>query len=431
MRVVGVLLMLMSVFHPAGADDIVLRTTVEPADPWVGQRVILKIDVLGRDGWAQISRFGEVDLPGAYLLRTESQGTRLQETVDGVAYAGQRYEVSIFPQVAGVIEVPAIPVEVTTRTWGVETQQPVRRRRTPPVTMNARVPPGAEGIRGLISTTRLHAEQQWTPAVSDLVVGDALTRTITLEADDVSAMAFAPIEHADISGVGIYPAAPTVNDSTDRGSLTGRRIEEVTYVFERAGTRQLPDVVLSWWDISANRLETVTLSGLELDVLPAAAGGFEAHGTYSTEDIDWRGLALPAAMLLVLAYLLLGARTRLVQQWRAWRSRREESEARYFRLAIRSIRSADAHTALRDIMRWLDRLNDKGPPAQLQEFLNRYGDAAATAVTEQLMHAVAGKSRLSDPAALIDALKKARKRRRQSGRSAARSQRSLPTLNHG
>ena len=105
MRRVGTLLMLIGLLSPAAsaAGNILVRTAVEPAEAWVGQRVILQIDVLGSDGWAQITRFGEVDLPGAYLIRTESQGTRLQETVDGVAYTGQRYQVSIYPQRDGAI----------------------------------------------------------------------------------------------------------------------------------------------------------------------------------------------------------------------------------------------------------------------------------------------------------------------------------------
>ena len=106
MRRTATRLMLLSLLCPvaSGAGDVVLRTAVEPAEAWVGQRVVLQIDVLGEDGWAQISRFGDMDLPGAYLVRTDSQGARLQDTIDGVSYTGQRYEVSIYPQLAGVIE---------------------------------------------------------------------------------------------------------------------------------------------------------------------------------------------------------------------------------------------------------------------------------------------------------------------------------------
>ena len=162
--------------------DILLRTTVTPQEAWVGQRVVLQVDVLGEDGWAQITRFGEVNLSGAYLIRTDTQGSRLQETIGGVAYTGQSYEFSIYPQLAGTVEVPAIPVEVTTKTWGADATQTVQQKQTSAITIQAKVPPGAEDVVGLISTTHVNAEQQWSPAIDDPKVGDALTRTVTMQA---------------------------------------------------------------------------------------------------------------------------------------------------------------------------------------------------------------------------------------------------------
>ena len=134
MRTVVTLLMLASLFTPVAysAGDIVLRAATEPAEAWVGQRVVLQVDVLGEGGWAQITRFGEVDIPGAYLIRTDSQGTRLQETIDGVSYTGQRYEVSVYPQKAGTIEVPPVPVEVTIKTWGAGASQTAQQSRRRP-----------------------------------------------------------------------------------------------------------------------------------------------------------------------------------------------------------------------------------------------------------------------------------------------------------
>ena len=72
----------------AQGDDLILRVAAKPTDAWVGQRVTLEVDVLGVNGWAQISKFGELQLPGAYIIQSESQGTRLQEIIDVLAYTG-------------------------------------------------------------------------------------------------------------------------------------------------------------------------------------------------------------------------------------------------------------------------------------------------------------------------------------------------------
>jgi len=431
MRWVAMLISLLMPWYAVAvtAGDILLRTTVTPQEAWVGQRVVLQVDVLGEDGWAQISRFGEVDLSGAYLIRTDTQGSRLQETIGGVAYTGQSYEFSIYPQLAGTVEVPAIPVEVTTKTWGADATQTVQQKQTSAITIKAKVPPGAEDVVGLISTTHFNAEQQWAPAIDDPKVGDALTRTLTMQAEGVSAMAFTPLQYDDLPGVGIYPAEPTVKDSTDRGSLTGMRAENVTYVFERAGTVTVPDVVLTWWNVSAQKLERVTLPGLALDVAAAAAGETTAGEVSRTGRFDWRGLVMPGVVLLVLAYLLLRARKPLAQRWRVWRRRRSESEARHFRRAVKSIRSKDAHLALRELMRWLDRVNETDRPAQLQDFLCRYAGADARATVDQLLLSVATDGRLADTAPLLDVVMKARKRWHETCQRKPNAPFELPELN--
>ena len=428
MRWVATSLMLIGILSPAAsaADDIVLRTAVEPAEAWVGQRVILQIDVLAEDGWAQISKFGDVDIAGAYLIRTESQGSRLQETIDGVAYTGQRYEVSIYPQRDGFIKVPAISVEVTTKTWGADAQQSQQQRQTPVVTLEVKMPPGGEGERGLISTKRLSAEQQWAPTISEFKVGDALTRTVTIKADDVSAMAFAPLEHEGMSGVGIYPAEPTVSDRTDRGGLTGERVETVTYVFEHAGAIRIPDIMLSWWNVSKEKLETITLSGREFEVAPGPVG---MVGASAVQRPGVRGLWLPGGVVLVAIGFLLRFGRPLMRRWKLWRCRRQQSEARYFKRALISVRSENAHLALRDIMRWLDRINEAQAPAQLQAFVSRYSDSNGQVAINRLLNAVATDGRLADPAPLVSVMTVMRMRWLETGRPRPDATFVLPDLN--
>ena len=431
MRRVATLLMLVSLWCRAAtaAGDIVLRTAVEPAEAWVGQRVVLQVDVLGTDGWAQISRFGGLDIPGAYLIRTDTQGTRLQETIDGVAYTGQRYEVSVYPQKAGAISVPPLPVEVTVKTWGAGTSQAVRQEKAPAVTINAKLPPGAEGVHGLVSTTQLSATQQWNPVIEALRVGDALQRTVTLQAEDVSGMVFVPLEFADLPGVGVYRAEPEVADSADRGSLSGRRSESVTYVFERPGSVRVPDINLTWWNVSAAKLEAITLPGRELEIAPGPAGTEGATGLSVSARFSVLGLWFSVAILSIVLALLLRFAKPMVQQWETFRRRRQESEMRYFKDALRSIRSKNARLALRDIMRWLDRINEGPAPAQLLALVRRYADRDAQVVVDQLLHEVAGDGHLADPAPLIRVLMAMRMRWRDAGRPKTAATFVLPGLN--
>ena len=420
--------MLLKFSSALATSDIVLRTSVQPEKAWLGQRVILQIDVLGSDGWTQITRFDDIEIPGAYLMRTDSQGSRLQETIDGTSYSGQRYEFSIYPQAAGAIEIPAISVEITTRAMGVDADTGVRQAQAPAVTILSNIPAGAENIRGLVSTTQLTAEQTWQSPDGNPEVGDALQRTVSLQAVDVSGMAFTPLEHEDIPGVGIYPTQPIVEDTSNRGSLNGSRTEVVTYVFEQSGEVQIPDIEFSWWNLADSKLEHVVLPG-HLIRVAAGAGSASGAATLPEKQLKKRYLVPLVIMLLLLAYVLYFFRKALLKRWVTWRVARKESEKGYFQLVVKSIRSKKSAAALRNIMRWLDRINDASDPAQLDVFISRYGDTRAKKVVDQLLHSVAVNEQLADPAQLLDVLSTTRRNWRQARKQRLLSFKVLPGLN--
>ena len=311
------------------AEDIILRTSVMPEEAWVGQKVVLHVEVLAKDGWAQLKKSSEADVDGAYLLRLESQGTRLNESIDGDSYTGQRYEFMLFAQRDGKIIVPPASVDVEIKTWGSDSGTGIERMILPSVEFVARIPPGAEGISGLISTGNLTASQTWQPETDSAAVGDAIKRTITLRADDVSGMAFAPSLYSNIENLGIYPGEPAVDDRFARGDLTGTRVETVTYVFERGGDFEIPGVEFTWWNTGTEELRTIVLPGLNLQVADAVIVD-SAASRQVEQQLNKRVLwsALLALSVLGIASLFFGRR--VVAAWTAWRRAQERNGGRLF-----------------------------------------------------------------------------------------------------
>jgi hypothetical protein len=423
--IIGLLPVLMwcaSVDYVLAAENIILRTAVTPEEAWVGQKVLLRVDVLAKDGWAQLIKVSDAEVHGAYLLRLETQGTRLRETIDDAGYSGQRYEFMLFAQRDGTITVPAVPVEVEVKTWGAAGGSRIERMLLPEVEFNARTPPGAEGLRGLVSTRNLAAKQNWDAEMESATVGDAIKRSITLRAADVSGMAFAPLQYGKIAGVGIYPGEPTVDDSFARGDLAGSRLETVTYVFEQAGDVEIPDVHLYWWDVGAQELQQIVLPGLSLSVTDGALAERGAERREESQPYKRRAwLVLLAVFVVVIATLGFGSK--LAERRAAWRKSRKEREVIYFRQVRRSARSGDQKAVLRATMRWLDRINASSQPARLDQFLTRYGESQLRTNTLDLDK--------SGIAAFLTTLAAARKRWQTSNRSKRRPVGLLPDLNGG
>lgn len=422
------LLLTLTAGFARASDDVVVRSSVTPEEAWVGQRIFLNIEVLGADGWAKITDMGELEIPGAYVMRTESQGVRLSETIGGTSYTGQRSQLSLYCQRPGRVEIPALPATVTVKQWGATPPEFSREVFIPATEMICKVPPGAEGIHGLISTAQLEADQKWSSESATVDLGDAVIRTVTLSAVDVSGMAFPPMRHAEIEGVGIYPGEPSVTDSTNRGSLQGERVESVTYVLEQPGEVVLPTIVLSWWDIDDNDLRRIELPGLELAVegeLPQ-----ESVPKPETAPVEPPRDRVPLALAIVaLIALGLWLGRNLVGRVGGWLKERRESEPAYFRRAMSTIRQGDPAAATAAVMRWLDRLDPDTRPARLDLFLSDHGDEATRAAALSLARNLADGERLADGGGLAKGLKKARLRLLQSKRLQQEAARVLPKLN--
>lgn len=253
---------------------------------------------------------------------------------------------------------------------------------------------------------------------------------MTLQADGVSGMAFAPLRHDELPGVGIYPAEPEIADRDERGSLSGRRTEVVTYVFEHAGEVQIPELTLTWWNTSTEELETDSLPGRKLVVSPGPVGSGGSFGTPNTQDsLNGVHRLIATAGLVIVVVLVWRFGRPLTQRLHNWRRQRHESEPRYFRRALRSVRSRSARLAVRDIMHWLDRINNSEAPAQLLAFTRAHGTAEEQAIVVDFLSRLANDEQLHDSGNVVGVLKAMRARWIETNRLPSDSSCTLPELN--
>ena len=410
------------------AEDIVFRSTVSPESPWVGQKVLLRVDVLANDGWAQLKKIHEIEVDGAYVLRLETQGTRLSEVIDGGSYTGQRYEFMIFAQREGKFTIPPVPVDVEVTRWGSGAGKQAQRMSLAAVEFTVQTPPGAQGIRGLISTTDLRATQTWDPEPDELTVGDAIERTITLHAADVSGMAFTPMRYNEIETLGIYPGEPTVDDKFNRGDLSGTRVETVTYVFERPGQIEIPGITLSWWDVQSAKLQRIELPGISVEVIAGAEAESEVAAA-APQQLSMQLIGSVLFAIVLLAALAFRFGGRFLDHLAAWQRARLEDEANYFKQVMRSVRSGEKKMVLRDTMRWLDRINGDSIPARLDQFLLQYGDSQTQVAAANLVKALNKQTDQSNLTVFARGFAAARARWRKAGRVRQKTDSLLPSLN--
>jgi hypothetical protein len=221
----------------------------------------------------------------------------------------------------------------------------------------------------VIAARGLKVTDTWHPEPKSPKVGDAFTRTVAVTAADVPGMVFPPLRFDAIDGLAVYPERPAVNDRTERGTLTGERVETVNYVCERPGAVTVPDRTLTWWDLDAKELRTVKLPGRTFEVAPDPNAPSDGSPTPpATAGSGWWWVLPAVGGVLVLAWLLLAR----VRPWLIGRrDARAESEPAYFARFRRACRSADPHVVYTALLGWLDRF---APTTTIGEFAARAGD---------------------------------------------------------
>jgi hypothetical protein len=269
-----VAVLLFSLAGPLAAQEaVVVRTSADPASgAIIGQHVALYVDVLFHNAMPRPPRVAAPDVAGLQAFRFETQATTMRDTIAGEPYVGQRFEFALYPRRGGDFAIP--PAQITLLDPAGETAGSAAGQ---PVSLSVTVPTGVDPSQPVVATRRLTLDEQWSPAPGGTFkAGDAIVRTITRTAEEVPGLVLRDVPLAAPEGVRAYADPPDVADRMNRGAITGRRVDRITYVFERGGRFELPAVTQPWWDLGAGALKAAAGAGATIGVAEEPASGAEA-----------------------------------------------------------------------------------------------------------------------------------------------------------
>jgi len=323
---------------PASADAPVIRTTVRPAEGIVvGQGVTIDVAVLFRSEMIHPPLVSLPEVAGAQIFRFASQGYTIRDQIDGQDYIGQSFEFTLYPRRGGTITVPGANVKLLDRSG-----DPVGSAKGTASQFEVAVPPGVDASGPVLVSNKVEALQDWSPdpTTAKFRVGDALVRTIRRRADAVPALGMAEFAFAAPEGVRVYVDKPIIEDRIDRGSVEGHRTDKVTYVFEKAGSFQLPALSQPWWNLSTKQAGTEVLSGVSATV--------SAMSTSDTHRLNTGSLALA---LLTMAILVVAGGLTFMVLWKQHRKHYRASAAfarKRFLVVARRADPIETYKALRE-----------------------------------------------------------------------------------
>ncbi|OCJ02542.1 hypothetical protein A6U87_19330 [Rhizobium sp. AC44/96] len=245
------------------------RATVEDGDGIVpGQQVRVDVDIYVPDFFTSPPQFPLFDLPNALVTLPAERSQNVTQTIDGVQYSGIRKAYAIVPQVSGAFTLPEFAVE-----FGYSVQgKPEKATVTVPSVSFAVKGSPAQGEQAALAASNLTVEQAFDHDARSLKVGDALTRTITITAQNTQAMMIPPLDAGTVTGLRQYENAPAIQDGIEVGRDTAsRRTETYIYTADNEGSFVIPAVSYAWFDISSHESKSASLPAVTVDVSAAAA----------------------------------------------------------------------------------------------------------------------------------------------------------------
>jgi hypothetical protein len=446
----AVLLLLVALAAPAalaqGAGQPFLRVQVQPQSAIVGQPVKVAVEVCVPNWFLSEPQFPPLDIPDAVAVLPDEIPVNSSERVGGQTFSAIKRTYLVYPQRPGTFTLPPAEVVVTYALPGA-TPSPPTSLPLPPQRFEATIPPEAAGLGYFLPTTRFAMTQSFDPPLEGLQEGSTFTRTVTATAAQAFAMFIPPARFDCPDGLKLYPKDPVVQDETkDRAGFTGgKRVDAATYLIEKPGTYTLPEISVSWWDLTAGTLRAATLPAVTFTAAPnpgykpALAPEAPPAAAPVAVETSRRALAkryaLPAGILLAAALAAAWLAIRYGRSLRSsvasWQRRRADGEPACFRKLHRACRTGDPKAAYAALALWVERSGADGGDATISAFSGRCGDDALRDEISRLGSLLY--SRGPDPGAwdgrgLIEGLERVRRARRVSRRDTHGGRR-LPELN--
>jgi hypothetical protein len=373
---------------PGGAH--IELTRAGSSSPWVGQ--LVPIDVaLWRpkhgEGELPPFSFDDPELPGTIALFRSDAPPPSEVTREGVLYLVQHRTLLVFPQEDGELVLPPLRARYDDPTTSV----PVRVR-SEPLHFSAAFPRGLAQGDALLVARDVRVETTLDRSLTGLKVGDGFTRSVVLTAVDTDPVMLPQITFEPVEGLRIYPTESRVLGTGERGVIEASRSYAATYVVERAGHYELPELRLRWLDPTSGRYTSSHAASLQFWARPNFSLGLSAFGT-----TPWLGLSLMLAFALVLAGLGYVTWRRLQLGPFAWERRwaARQAEQRAFLAFERALGRASAVTLLGRAYAWLAlRLPDQ---SRTLARLRPASPESAQALRSWEEQAFAGRARVAQP----------------------------------
>lgn len=266
----------------AGNGDLFLEVSVKPQTAYVQQQVIYTVRLYHAMNLASGSTLSAPTLPGATAVVEKLGKDKSFETRrNGMHYDVIERSYALYPQKSGSVDIAPLIFDGDIVQGGGggffadPFNQGIRHKRLRSQVEHISVKPIPTAFHGgqWLPARSLELDENWSPSPPKFMIGQAVTRTIAIMADGLTASQLPALDNGAIAGLKQYPDQPALQDTQGSAGVTGLRTEKIAYIPTQAGEITLPAVKIAWWNTATDKMEEASLPARTFSVLPASMGG--------------------------------------------------------------------------------------------------------------------------------------------------------------
>jgi hypothetical protein len=255
--------------------ELFLQSSIEQDQLYVQQLSYYKVQIFF-NGELQRGALSEPSLDNA-IIQQVGQDVEGSELVNGIRYRTISRRYAITPQQSGrfTISPPTFNGEMLdrdSRQYGYYSRSKKVVQQAQPIDITVQPIPSPFPtdtsdwlIAGLVTLS-----EEWSPNVTQLTVGEPITRTITLSAVDVAENQLPELMLNFPNSLRLYQEQPQAKSAERNGHIIAQKIFTTAVIATTTGEVTLPEVSLPWWNSKTNQLSTAVLAAKTFQVNPAA-----------------------------------------------------------------------------------------------------------------------------------------------------------------
>lgn len=251
--------------------DVTVEMETSKDTAYVQEQIIVTLRLYTTTGLSGID-LQPLQVKDALVVQLDEK--QYQTKINGRPGAVVETRYALFPQQSGELVIPSMLYQVALasgqrdiwdRFYG-NRQNNILRLRTDEQRLNVLPAPTNVASGDWLPANNVSLSEHWSTSLDSLKIGEPITRSITINADGLTAGQINPLKLDSIDGLTFYNDQAQNDDQKSAKGVAGTRIETVAIVPTKAGHFTLPEVKVNWWDTKSNSLRTATLPPVHLTV---------------------------------------------------------------------------------------------------------------------------------------------------------------------